>query len=93
MNQVRMDLLHHDQGEVFRAHRRLQALTVFEDIFPGVPFHETQVEQLFAFERAHSAVACAEAMHEPRQFCEWDELENLQSAGFAQLPGRGDFAA
>ncbi len=48
MDDIGMDLLERNELEVRRAEHGLEAATVFEDVFFGVPFGEAQIEDFFA---------------------------------------------
>ena len=68
----------------------MKQTAVFEDVFPSVPFHEAEIEDFFGFERANSAGAGAEAVDEPGKLEKRGEFKNLQAAGLAKAPGRGN---
>lgn len=83
-----MDLFERNEPEIGSAESRLKTAAILKDIFAGVPFHETEVENFFGFERADSAGAGAEAVDEPGKLRERDEFENLQTTSLAKAPGR-----
>ncbi len=89
-NQVRVDLFERNEFEIGGTESRLKAPAIFEDVFAGVPFHEAEIEDFFGFEGADAAGAGAEAVDEPGELEKGSELENLQAAGFAQAPWRGN---
>lgn len=68
----------------------LEFATIGEDVFAGVPFHETEVEDVFGFEGACAAGAGAEAVDKPGEFGERKEFEDLEVLGFAEAPGGRD---
>ena len=87
-----MDLLQGCEREAVRAESRLEFAAVGADVFWRVPFHEAEIEELFAVEGTDAANASAETVNKPRKFTEGAELENLQVAGFAEGPRRRDLA-
>ena len=93
MNHVGMNLFHHRQAEILSPDGGLQALSVLEDVFLGVPFHKAQVEELMSIEGARSAKPRAETMCEPGELGKRDEFKHLQAPGFAQPPRRGNGVA
>ena len=48
----------------------MEKAAVFEDVFFGVPFGKTEIENFFAVQKADAAGAGAEAVDEPGEFCE-----------------------
>jgi hypothetical protein len=48
MDNVGVDLFEDDELEVARAEGGLEAAAVFEDVFPGVPVGEAEVQDFFA---------------------------------------------
>jgi hypothetical protein len=93
VDQVGMNLFHRGEGQILRANGHLKAPAILRHIFLGVPFHETEVEYLLAFECADPAGASAESVDQPWKFPEGIELQNLQTARFAEHPRRGNRAA
>src|SRR6267378_8356707 len=89
-NYIRVDLLERDQFEIGGTKGGLKQAAIFEDVFAGVPFHEAEVKNFFGFERANAAGAGAETVDEPGKLAKWGEFENLQTTGFAEMPGRSD---
>jgi len=89
-NHVRVDLLERDQFKIGGAEGGLKQAAIFEDVFAGVPFHEAEVKNFFGFERTNAAGAGAETVDEPGKLAKRGEFENLQTAGFAEMPGRSD---
>jgi hypothetical protein len=83
-----MDLFQRNKIEIACANGGLKEAAILEDIFAGVPFHEAEIEDFFGFERTHSAGSSAEAVQKPGKLAEWDEFENLQSAGLTEPPWR-----
>ena len=67
---VGVDLVERDQGEIAGAERGLEAAFVFFDVFAGVPFDRAEVQDFFAVEVADAAGAGAEAVDEPGDFVE-----------------------
>lgn len=86
LNDVRMDLFYWNQGEIFCIERGLEALAVFEDIFAGVPIGEPKVENFFVMELRCAARAGAEAVDEPREFCKFGRLDDLEATRFFDDP-------
>jgi len=68
MDYVGMDLFQGDEIEVRCGEGGLETAAVLEDVFFGVPFGEAEIENIFAFERADTARASAEAVDEPGEF-------------------------
>ncbi len=89
-DQVRVDLPQGNEVEIACPERSLKTAAIFDDVFGGVPFHKAEVEDFFGFQGADAAGAGAEAVDEPGELEKGSELENLQAAGFAQAPWRGD---
>jgi len=81
-----MDLLERHEVEIGGIEARLKFSAIGENVFAGVPFHETEVEDGFGFEGACAAWAGAEAVDEPGEFAEGAEFEDLQALGFAEAP-------
>lgn len=67
----------------------MKTAAILKDVFPRVPFHETEIENFFGFERADSARAGAEAVNQPGKLAKRDEFENLQATSLSKAPGRG----
>lgn len=86
MNRVGVDLLQRRELESFRAYGFLQQAAIFANIFARIPLHETEIQNLLAFEWTDSTGARAESVDEPRKFAERCELKNLQAARTVQLP-------
>ncbi len=76
MDDVGMDLLERDELKIGRLEGGLEAAAVFEDVFLGVPFGETEVENFFAVLIRDTARLGAETMDEPGKFGECGHLEN-----------------
>ena len=68
----------------------LKEAAIFEDVFAGVPFHETEIEDFFGFEGAYAAGPCAEAVDEPGELSKRGEFENLKAARLAEFPWGSD---
>ena len=77
MDYIGMDLLQGDEFQVRGAEGGLEAAAVFEDVFPGVPVGEAQVEDSLAVLSTDAAELCAEAVDEPGEFGEGGGLEDL----------------
>jgi hypothetical protein len=88
VNYVGVDLLERCERGTFRAKRGLQEAAIFSDIFGRIPFHEAEIENLPAIEKADATGPRAESVDEPREFKERRELQDLQAAGTAHHPGR-----
>ena len=86
MDYVGMDLLQGDELQVSGAEGGLEAAAVFQDIFSGVPFGEAEVEDSLAVLSADASGRGAEAVNQPREFCEGGRLEDSDAAGFAFDP-------
>ncbi len=78
---IRMELPEGNERENVCIERRLKEATIFENKFPGVPFRETEIQDLFAFESADAARAGAEAVDEPGNFRERRHLQNSNALG------------
>jgi len=87
-----MNLLHRDERQIVRPDRGLKQTAIFRDIFVRIPFHETEIEHPLTVQRADTAKPRAESVHQPGQFLERGELQNLQAARFSKHPGRGNCA-
>ncbi len=79
MDHVGVDLLQGDEFHVGDTEGGLEAATVFEDVFVGVPFCETEIKNFWAVLTADAAGFGAETMDEPGEFCERGNLEELNS--------------
>jgi len=88
VDDIGMDLLERDQFEVGCAEGRLKAAAVLEYVFPGVPFGEAEIENFFAALIRNTAGPSAEAVDEPREFCERGDLEEMNSSHVAFDPVR-----
>jgi hypothetical protein len=86
VDDIGMDLFQRDEFEVGCAEGKLEAATVFEDVFLGVPFGEAEIENFFGVQRADAAGAGAEAVDEPRKLCERGHLQDLNATDFAFDP-------
>ncbi len=65
----------------------MKAAAVLEYVFPGVPFGKAEIEDFLAVDRADTAGPSAEAVDEPREFCEGGHLEDSYAA-YAMLGPR-----
>ena len=72
-----MDLFHGRKGQPPRTKGILKPPAIFHDIFPLVPFQETEVEYFSSIEFTGAALARAETMYQPRQVAKRPKLENL----------------
>ena len=86
MDDVGMDLLQEDKLQVGSAEGGLKVAAVFEDVFLGVPFGETEIEDFLAVLIGDAAGLGAETVDEPGEFCEGGRLEDSDAAGFAFDP-------
>ncbi len=86
----RVDLFERNKVEIGSADGGLKFAAIREDIFAGVPFHETEVENVFGFKSTRTARAGAESMNEPGELGKRSEFEDLKAPGLAEAPGRGD---
>lgn len=77
MDDVGMDLFHGRKGQPPCTKGILKPPAIFHDIFPLVPFQETEVEYFSSIEFTRAALARAETMHQPRQVAKRPKLENL----------------
>ncbi len=68
MDYVGVDLFQRDELEIGCAEGGLEPVAVFDDVFFGVPFGETEVKHLFTVEGADAAGFGAEAVDEPGEF-------------------------
>ena len=60
--------------------------TILEDVFSGVPFGKTEIENFLSIQRADAAGAGAETVDEPWDFCERGHLEDSNATDFAFDP-------
>ncbi len=88
VNRVGVDLFERREREILGAERGLQQAAIFSDVFARVPFHEAEIQDRLALEKADAAGPRAESMHQPGEFAEGRELENFQAAGTVHDPGR-----
>ncbi len=58
----------------------MKAAAVLEYVFPGVPFGKAEIENFFAALIRNTAGPSAEAVDEPRKFCEGGHLEDSYAA-------------
>ena len=84
VDRVGVDLFERHEREIFGVERGLQEAAVFGYVFARIPFHEAEIEDAPAFEKADAAGPRAESMDEPGEFAEGRELQDLQAAGTAQ---------
>ena len=84
-----MDLSERGESQAGGAESGLEAATIFEDVFAGVPIGETEVKYFSAVEFADAAGSRTEAVDDPGKFAEGLELEDAQAAGGGQDPGPG----
>ena len=68
MNDVGMDLLEQEQGEVFNTESRLEQAAIFLHCFAGIPFHEAEIQNFLFLEYAFSIGTCAETVDKPGNF-------------------------
>ncbi len=81
LHNIRMELPEGNEREIVCIERRLKEATIFENKFPRVPFRETEIQDLFAFEIADAARPGAEAVDEPGNFRERRHLQNSNALG------------
>ena len=86
MDDVGMDLFQGDEFQIRSAEGRMEAAAVFEDVFLGVPFGETEIENSLGVLRAHAAWFGAEAVDEPGEFGERGNLKDSDATGLAFDP-------
>ncbi len=92
LNDVRMNLAESAERQAFRAEGGLQAATIFENVFPNVPFRETKIQNLLSAKITHAAGPRAESVNQPGNLGQRGCLENPQAAGLVFGPvlgGRG----
>ncbi len=65
----------------------MKAAAVLEYVFPGVPFGKAEIEDFLAVDRADTAGPSAEAVNEPREFCEGGHFEDSNRAHVTLVPG------
>ena len=85
-----MDLFEWNEFKIGGTECGLKEAAILTDVFPRVPFHETEVEDFFRFERADSAGSGAETVDQPGKLRKRDEFKNLQATSLAKAPGRSD---
>ena len=83
-------MLQGDELEVGGSEGRLKEAAIFEGVFAGIPFHETEIENFFGFEGAYAAAAGAEAVDQPGKLEERRKFEYLQATSLAEAPRRGN---
>ena len=66
----------------------MEAAAVVEDVFSAIPFGKAEIENFFAVPMADAAGARAEAVDEPREFCERGDLQDSNTAVLAFDPAR-----
>ena len=54
----------------------MEAAAVLEDVFSAIPCGKAEIENSFAVPMAHAAGTRAEAVDEPREFCERGDLQD-----------------
>ena len=81
LHNIRMGLREGNERQIVCIERRLKEATIFDDKFPRVPFRETEIQDLFAFEIADAARPGAEAVDEPGNFRERRRLQNSNAVG------------
>jgi hypothetical protein len=81
MNDVGVNLAESAECQVVCAESGLKAAAVLDNIFLGIPFRETEIEDLFASKIAHAAGARAESVHQPRDLGQGGCLNNSQIPG------------
>ena len=81
LHNIRMGLREGNEREIVCIERRLKEATIFDNKFPRVPFRETEIQHLFAFEIADAARPGAEAVDEPGNFRERRRLQNSNAVG------------
>ncbi len=86
MDYVGMDLFQGDELEGGGAEGGLEAAAVFEDIFLGVPFGETEIEDFFGTLSGVAAGLGAEAVDEPGDVSERGHLQDSDATRFAFDP-------
>ncbi len=64
--------------------------TVFQDVFSAIPFGKTEVENFFSVQETDTAGFGAEAVDEPREFCERAHLQDSSAGHVALGPGGAD---
>ena len=81
-----MDLLQWCKYEAVCTQNRLEFAAIGVHVFRPVPFHEAEIEQLFAVERTDTANTSAEAVNEPWEPGKRSELQDPQAPGCAEFP-------
>ena len=65
----------------------MEAAAVFEDVFFGVPFGETEIENIFPDLAGNAPGFGAEAMDEPGELCKSGHLEDVDALDVSLDPG------
>ena len=84
-----MNLLEGDEGEFSYAECGLKSDAVFEDIFTGVPFDKTKIQDALFAQFAVPAGASAKTVDEPGDFGQGSALKKMDAADLAIDPTAG----
>src|SRR5260370_16887964 len=86
LDYIGVDLFQGYEFQVGGAEGGLEAAAVFEDVFFGVPFGETEIENFFGISSGDAAGLGAEAVDEPRDVSERGHLQDSDATRFSFDP-------
>lgn len=89
LDDVGVDLFQGSHAERFGTNGILEGGAIFFHVFARVPVGEAQVQNTLAVQGTGTAFPGAEAVNEPRKFCERRQLKNVEAVFFFDAPGLG----